>query len=108
MISGMEAASALRDARKAAGLSQRDLAQLAGTPQPAIARIEQGRVTPRVDTLTHLLAACGRELELVPRPGQGIDRTVIRQLLKLSPRERLNLAVAEATNLKRLTDMVKR
>lgn len=104
----MEAAKSLRDARKDAGLSQRDLALLARTPQPAIARIEQGRVTPRVDTLSRLLAACGRELALTPRPGQGIDRTVMRELLKLSPRERLERAVSEAENLRRLTDKVKR
>lgn len=108
MISTMEAAEALRGARQAAGLSQRDLARLARTPQPAIARIEQGRVTPRVDTLGRLLAACGRELELAPQAGQGIDRTVIRQLLKLSPRARLDLAVAEATNLDRLLGNVTR
>lgn len=104
----MDAATTLRDARRAAGMSQRDLATLAGTPQPAIARIEQGRVTPRVDTLNHLLAACGRDLELTARPGQGIDRTVIRQLLELSPRARLDLAVSEATNLDRLLSRVKR
>lgn len=105
----MDASVALRRARTEAALSQRALARLAGVPQPAIARIEQARVTPRVDTLTHLLAACGRDLELSSsRLGQGVDRSVIRRLLRLTPRARLDLAVAEATNLKRLTDMVKR
>lgn len=104
----MEAAAALRRARTDAGLSQRDLARRAGVAQPAIARIEQGRVTPRVDTLTHLLTACGYDLATAPRPGQGIDRSVIRRLLRLSPRERLDLAVAEATHLDRLTRMIKR
>jgi transcriptional regulator with XRE-family HTH domain len=104
----MEAASALRRARADAGLSQRALARRADVPQPAIARIEQGRVTPRVDTLAHLLAACGRELTLTAHPGQGIDRSVIRQLLRLTPRERLDLAVTEATNLDRLIRKIKR
>lgn len=98
----MEAATALRSARREAGLSQRALARRARVPQPAIARIEQGRVTPRVDTLNHLLAACGRELTLTSRRGEGVDRTVIRELLKLSPRARLDLAVAEATSMDRL------
>jgi predicted transcriptional regulator len=98
----MEASAALRRARSDAGLSQRALARRADVPQPAIARIEQGRVTPRVDTLTHLLAACGRELTLTSRPGQGIDRTVIRRLLKLTPLQRLELAVTEATNMDEL------
>lgn len=104
----MEASTSLREARRDAGLSQRALARRARVPQPAIARIEQGRVTPRVDTLTHLLAACGRELALSSRPGTGIDRTVIRELLKLSPRARLELAVAEATNVDRLLGRMSR
>ena len=98
----MEVAKTLRNARKAAGLSQRELARRADMPQPAVVRIEKGRVTPRVDTLGRLLAACGVELSTDHRPGAGVDRTVIRQLLKLSPRERLELAVTEARNLERL------
>jgi transcriptional regulator with XRE-family HTH domain len=72
--------------------------------QPAIARIESERVNPGVDTLTHLLEACGFELAATPRPGEGIDRTVMRALLRLSPRERLELAVEEANNLARLLE----
>lgn len=104
----MEAATALKTARSQAGLSQRALARRAGVPQPAIARIEQGRVTPRVDTLDHLLRACGADLTLTTKQGSGIDRSVIRRLLELSPRQRLDLAVDEATNLQRLTRAVKR
>lgn len=100
----MEAWIALRKARHGAGLSQRELAKRVGMPQPAIARIEQGRVTPRVDTLTRLLAACGQALSTTPRLGAGVDRTVIRQLLKLSARERLDLAVVEADNMAKLLE----
>lgn len=100
----MKASVALRAARSEAGLSQRDLAHRAHMPQPAIARIEQGRVTPRVDTLDHLLAACGIDLGVTPRLGDGIDRSLIRRLLRLSPRQRLDLAVTEATNLRHLTE----
>ena len=89
-------------------MSQRELARRAGMAQPAVARIEQGHVTPRVDTLDRLLAACGHELDIRSRSGASVDRTVIRQLLKLTPRERLDLAVAEATNLARLLGRVKR
>jgi hypothetical protein len=55
---------------------------------------------PRVDTLAKLLAACEFELEL--RPMSGLDRPAIRELLRLRPRERLELAAAEANNLDRL------
>jgi len=83
-------------------LSQRDLARLSGIPQPAIARIEQGRVTPRVDTLVRLLASCGRVLRTSPQLGHGVDRTLIRHLRQLTPRQRLDLAVNEAASLDRL------
>jgi hypothetical protein len=52
---------------------------------------------PRLDTFARLLDACGVSLELVPAP--DVDRTAIRELLRLSPRERLDLAVTEARNL---------
>ncbi|MGH2756876.1 MAG: helix-turn-helix domain-containing protein [Actinomycetota bacterium] len=100
----MDAGPTLRQARRQAGLSQRALARRAGVPQPAIARIEAGRVTPRVDTLAHLLEACGATLEAQTRPGAGIDRTVIRELLRLTPAQRFALAVTEANNLARLLE----
>jgi predicted transcriptional regulator len=83
-------------------MSQRELAEAAGVPQPAIARIEAGRVQPRVDTLDRLLEACGSDLEVAPRLGIGIDRTVMRRLLRLTPEERLAVAVADARGLERL------
>lgn len=92
----MKAARLLRTARRRAGLSQRELADAAGVAQPAIARIESGRVQPRVDTLDRLLEACGWDLEVAPRLGIGIDRTVMRRLLRLSEPERFRLAVDEA------------
>ena len=102
IISSMDAAETLRDARRRAGLSQRGLARRAHTPQPTIARIESHAVVPRVDTLDRLLAACGVALATVPRTGAGIDRTQIRDLRALSPGERLRLAAREGRNLDRL------
>jgi transcriptional regulator with XRE-family HTH domain len=62
----------VREARLAAGLSQRDLARRAGTSQPAIARYERGLATPSWETLERLAAACGRRLtigsEIAPDP----------------------------------------
>lgn len=98
----MKAARFLRTARRRAGMSQRELAEAAGVPQPAIARIESGKVQPRVDTLDRLLKACGSDLEVSPRLGIGLDRTVMRRLLRLTPEERLALAVADARGLERL------
>ena len=70
--------------------------------QGAIARIEGGRVSPRLDTARRILRECGMRLEPVPRAGQGIDRTTIRRMLALTPRQRLALAAREARNLERL------
>ncbi len=91
----MNAAATLRSARHGAGLSQRALARLAGIPQPTVARIESGVVVPRVDTLDRLLRACGKDLQVIVRPGTGLDRTLIRERLLLSVTERARLAVRE-------------
>jgi transcriptional regulator with XRE-family HTH domain len=82
-------------ARRRAGFTQRQLAAAAGIPQETIARIERGRVDPRVGTLDRLLEACGFGLESLPRLGIGIDRSQVRQRLDLTPGERLELAMAE-------------
>jgi transcriptional regulator with XRE-family HTH domain len=82
----------LRDARSGAGLTQRELAAKTGIPQETIARIERGRVDPRVGTLDRLLEGCGLGLEVETRLGIGIDRTQIRDLLGLNMGERLALA----------------
>jgi transcriptional regulator with XRE-family HTH domain len=99
----VNAADLLRRARRRARLSQRDLAALTGIAQPTIARIERGQASPRFDTVVRLLATCGYELDLVPRlDGSGVDRSAIRELLALTPEERLGLARTEADNLERL------
>jgi len=53
-------------------------------PQAAVARIETGRVTPRVDTLARLLDLCGCSLEVEPKRGIGVDGSLIRGLLELT------------------------
>jgi len=63
--------------------------------------VESGRSVPRVDTLERALRACGAELRAEPALGIGVDRTVIRDLLALTPGQRARLAVAEARNLER-------
>jgi transcriptional regulator with XRE-family HTH domain len=91
----VDAASMLREARLRAGLTQRRLAQLANVPQPAISRIERRHVSPRLDTLDELLRAAGFGLDVVERPGRGVDRTLIRDRLRLSVAQRARLAARE-------------
>jgi transcriptional regulator with XRE-family HTH domain len=91
----MGAGPILKEARRKAGLTQRELARLAGMPQPAVSRIERDHVSPRLDTLDVLLRRCGVALDLVERPGLGVDRTLIRGRLRLSPIERVRLTARE-------------
>jgi hypothetical protein len=60
-----------------------------------VSRIERGLASPRFDTLDRLLRECGRQLDLIERRGLGVDRTLIRERLRLSPGERARLAVRE-------------
>jgi transcriptional regulator with XRE-family HTH domain len=64
----MDAASLTKHARLAAGLTQTELADTAGTAQSAVAAYESGRRTPSLPTLTRLIDACGHDLELAARP----------------------------------------
>lgn len=96
----MKASDIIRQARRAAQVTQRELARAAGVPQATVGRIEAGTVIPRVDTLQRLLSAAGYELAVEPRLGIGVDRTLIRDRLRLTPAERIRLAVQEARALR--------
>ena len=56
----------LIEAREAKGLSQKQLADLAGLKQPAIARLESMKATPQIDTLFKILEPLGYTLAVVP------------------------------------------
>jgi len=92
----------IRFCRRRAGLTQSELARRAGITQAALARIESGRVSPRIGTAARILHECGMRLEPVPEAGRGIDRSTIRRMLALTPRQRLALAAREARNLESL------
>jgi len=83
-------AALVRNARRSAGLSQRDLARRAGTSQPAIVRYERGLATPSWETLERLAEGCGRRLTIssaiAPDPD---DVQLAEALLERTPLERL-------------------
>ena len=56
-------------AREERGFSQRELAEIAGIKQPAIARLESLKATPKIDTLLKVLYPLGYTLEIVPVKG---------------------------------------
>jgi transcriptional regulator with XRE-family HTH domain len=79
----------VREARKRAGLTQAELAQLAGTTQSAIARIETGDSAPSFDSVLRLLRLCGLDLDIMLVPRDESDHAQAQRLTSLSPEERL-------------------
>lgn len=91
----------IRAVRKASALSQRELAERAGTTQAVVSRVESGEASPSVDMVRRLVNAAGYELRLecVPRRiadpvveayKPGVDRTMLIANLRRSPRERFD------------------
>ena len=80
----------LRGVRKQRGWSQAQLAAATGTTQPAIARWESGRVSPRVDSVRRLLEAAGfvGRIELEDRSSVDFDQ--IAERLRWTALERLS------------------
>lgn len=98
----MKASSVLSEARRRAGLTQRGLAAGAGVPQSTVGRIEAGAIDARATTLVKLLQVCGYDLELAPRIGEGIDRSLIRTMLRMTPRERVEHIAAGAEDVAKI------
>jgi transcriptional regulator with XRE-family HTH domain len=66
-----QVADQVAEQRRGHGLSQKELAELTGTTQSAIARLESGGRPPRIDTLLGIAEAldCDLTVELKPRSG---------------------------------------
>jgi len=79
-------AALIRTARTGAGLSQAELAERAGTSQPAIARYESGAIVPSVPTIERLLSACGRRLEVRAPPAADHSSSSTSVRGQLGPR----------------------
>lgn len=79
----------VREARKRAGLTQRELAERAGTTQSAIARLESGRTRPTFESVLRLVRLCGADLQVSLVERDASDWMQAQQLLALTPAERL-------------------
>lgn len=53
-------------ARQEKGISQKKLEELSGVKQPVIARMENGKTSPQLDTVLKVLASLGKTLAIVP------------------------------------------
>ena len=93
-------ANVLERARKASNLSQRALAERAGTTQSVVARIELGETSPTLRTLVRLVEAAGFEFEPTLQSKPVLDPQVlddVPRILRLTPEDRLR----EVANLSR-------
>jgi uncharacterized protein len=85
-----ESATLLKEARREAGLTQAELARRLGVSQVAIAKMEHPESNPTVGALHDALWETGHRLALdAPARRPGVDESLIRQHLELSPAERL-------------------
>ncbi len=62
---------ALRDARRRRGLTQKDVADLAGIGQPTVSNVERGVSSVSLHTLLRILATLRLELVLQDRASTG-------------------------------------
>jgi transcriptional regulator with XRE-family HTH domain len=63
----MDIAQVVRTARKRSGLSLTELADMAGTSPQTILNIEQGKVSPRADTLLAIMNAMNYDIIFNPK-----------------------------------------
>ncbi|MDX1900724.1 MAG: helix-turn-helix transcriptional regulator [Gammaproteobacteria bacterium] len=64
----------IRECRKKSGLSQLELAQLAGVGKTAIFDIEKGKPTVQLDTLMKVLETLNIQLQLLTPFNQSTDQ----------------------------------
>lgn len=92
--SNLDLATALRETRKTAGLSQRRLAVRAGTSQDAISRIERGVEAPTLERFEQLMLAMGKRLVLDVEPLESpVPADELAVSAQLTPAERLREAI---------------
>jgi transcriptional regulator with XRE-family HTH domain len=71
-------------------MTQADLARQLGVSQAAVAKLERPGANPTVDTLDRVLWATGHRLLLDTRAREpGVDESLIRKQLELTPAERI-------------------
>ena len=60
------------------GLTQEQLAEMVGTKQPSIARLESGKTAPRLDFLRRVVEALGGKLTVLIEPKEEAERVRVR------------------------------
>ncbi|HEU4356203.1 MAG TPA: helix-turn-helix domain-containing protein [Actinomycetota bacterium] len=90
----MSAGAFVREARRRAGLTQRQLATRAGVSQPTIARIESGDARPPFERILEVVRAAGFDLDVHVVPLDEDALAMAERNLRRTPEERLDALVA--------------
>lgn len=88
----------IRQSRRRAGISQRELARRLGTKQSVVARWESRATSPTLESVSSAASACGFAVEWRLTPIDPDLERVLTEQLRRTPAER----VASAVNLARL------
>ncbi len=99
----MISANLLVEARRRAGLSQRELAARARVGQQEIARYERGRVTPSLERLRQLIAGCELELTVGLARADASYEDAIARMLAMPPAGRLTRGLRDAQSVRALS-----
>ncbi len=105
MTESSDIIAAIRDARKAKGLSQSELSSRIGVPQSHISKIENGTVNLKLSSLIQIARALDLELKLVPRKSLPAVESLIRSTRDF-PRDRTGSALSEIKKLERTLQRV--
>src|SRR3954447_24347906 len=92
----------VKEARRRAGLTQRALAERAGTTQSAIARLETGQTNPSFDLVLRLIKLCGFRLDVFLDPYDDSDIAQAEALLRLPVADRSERLTKVVNRLSRL------
>jgi transcriptional regulator with XRE-family HTH domain len=86
----MRGGELIREARKRARLSQRELAERIHTTQTVIARWETGQRSPSFERVINAVRACGLEVAVGIVTPDDQHASLVKELLSMSPGERLD------------------
>ena len=86
----MIGAQFVREARRRAGLTQRQLALRAGVSQPTVARIESGETSPAFERIVELVRAAGFDLDIHVVTLDEDALAMAEENLRRTPDERLD------------------
>lgn len=100
--------SLIRRARRRAGLTQKELAELLSTSQSLVARWENGIVEPPFETVIHAVRTCGLDVSLGLFTYDDQHDALIDSNLRLSPKDRLERMLQSRDALDALRHSAKR